>query len=43
LSKKCCIWFQDEKLQHVLGHFQKEFEGEVSVENLGKELIVVDG
>lgn len=41
LSKNCCIWFQDEKLQHVLGHFQKEFEGEVSVENLGKELIVV--
>lgn len=36
LFKKCCIWLQDEKLQHILGHFQKEFEGEVSVENLGK-------
>ncbi|PWZ53749.1 hypothetical protein Zm00014a_044028 [Zea mays] len=27
----------DEKLQHVLGHFQKEFEGEVSAENLGSK------
>ncbi|XP_014501408.1 uncharacterized protein LOC106762170 isoform X1 [Vigna radiata var. radiata] len=25
----------DEKIQHVLGHFQKEFEGGVSAENLG--------
>ncbi|XP_031258978.1 uncharacterized protein LOC116117085 isoform X1 [Pistacia vera] len=25
----------DEKLQHVLGHFQKDFEGGVSAENLG--------
>ncbi|PKU73173.1 hypothetical protein MA16_Dca021364 [Dendrobium catenatum] len=25
----------DEKLQHVLGHFQKQFEGGVSAENLG--------
>ncbi|KAI4319424.1 hypothetical protein MLD38_033022 [Melastoma candidum] len=25
----------DEKLQHVLGHFQKDFEGVVSAENLG--------
>lgn len=32
------FWFQDEKLQHVLGHFQKDFEGGVCAENLGKEL-----
>lgn len=25
-----------EKLQNVLGHFQKDFEGGVSAENLGK-------
>jgi hypothetical protein len=25
----------DEKLQHILGHFQKDFEGGVSAENLG--------
>jgi hypothetical protein len=30
--------FQDEKLQDVLGHFQKDFEGGVSAENLGKEI-----
>ncbi|XP_044492146.1 cysteine-tryptophan domain-containing zinc finger protein 7-like isoform X2 [Mangifera indica] len=27
--------YLDEKLQHVLGHFQKDFEGVVSAENLG--------
>ncbi|VFQ59636.1 unnamed protein product [Cuscuta campestris] len=27
----------DEKLQHVLGHFQKDFEGGVSAENLGSK------
>lgn len=27
---------KDEKLQNVLGHFQKDFEGGVSAENLGK-------
>lgn len=27
---------QDEKLQNVLGHFQKEFEAGVSAENLGR-------
>lgn len=27
---------KDEKLQDVLGHFQKDFEGGVSAENLGK-------
>ncbi|KAK6260195.1 hypothetical protein SCA6_014669 [Theobroma cacao] len=26
---------KDEKIQHVLGHFQKDFEGGVSAENLG--------
>jgi hypothetical protein len=26
----------DEKLENVLGHFQKDFEGGVSAENLGK-------
>jgi hypothetical protein len=31
---------QDEKIQHVLGHFQKDFEGGVSADNLGKELVV---
>lgn len=27
---------QDEKIQNFLGHFQKDFEGGVSAENLGK-------
>lgn len=27
---------KDDKLQDVLGHFQKDFEGGVSAENLGK-------
>lgn len=27
---------KDEKIQSVLGHFQKDFEGGVSAENLGK-------
>jgi hypothetical protein len=30
--------FKDEKLQDVLGHFQKDFEGGVSAENLGKSI-----
>lgn len=30
------MFLKDEKLQHVLGHFQKDFEGVVSAENLGK-------
>jgi hypothetical protein len=34
-------FFQDEKLQDVLGHFQKDFEGGVSVENLGEEVVPV--
>lgn len=29
-------FFQDEKIQDVLGHFQKDFEAGVSAENLGK-------
>lgn len=29
---------KDEKLQVVLGHFQKDFEGGVSAENLGKSM-----
>lgn len=33
----CNFFFlKDEKLQNVLGHFQKDFEGGVSAENLGK-------
>lgn len=28
----------DDKIQDVLGHFQKDFEGGVSAENLGKFL-----
>lgn len=28
--------FQDEKIRDILGHFQKDFEGGVSAENLGK-------
>lgn len=28
---------QDERLQNVLGHFQKDFEGGVLAENMGKE------
>jgi hypothetical protein len=35
-SLHACIRFQDEKLEHVLGHFQKDFEGGVSAEKLGK-------
>lgn len=27
---------KDEKLQDVLGHFQKDFEGGLTAENLGK-------
>lgn len=30
---------QDEKLQYLLGYFQKKFEGEISAENLGKRNI----
>lgn len=30
--------FQDEKLQDVLGHFQKDFEAGVSAENLGEHM-----
>ena len=30
------MFLKDEKIQHVLGHFQKDFEGGVSAENLGK-------
>ena len=30
------LFLKDEKLQDVLGHFQKDFEGGVSAENLGK-------
>ncbi|TKY72634.1 bidirectional sugar transporter SWEET12 [Spatholobus suberectus] len=29
------LTYIDEKIQHVLGHFQKDFEGGVSAENLG--------
>lgn len=34
----CFLLFslKDEKLENVLGHFQKDFEGGVSAENLGK-------
>lgn len=28
--------FKDEKIQDVLGHFQKDFEGGVTAENLGE-------
>ncbi|KAF0926156.1 hypothetical protein E2562_021999 [Oryza meyeriana var. granulata] len=31
------LTYIDEKLQNVLGHFQKEFEGGVSAENLGSQ------
>ena len=30
------VLLKDDKLQDVLGHFQKDFEGGVSAENLGK-------
>lgn len=30
------VLLKEEKLQNVLGHFQKDFEGGVSAENLGK-------
>lgn len=33
------ISYQDEKLKDVLGHFQKDFEGGVSAENLGKRIM----
>ncbi|CBI36809.3 unnamed protein product, partial [Vitis vinifera] len=29
------LWHSDERLQDVLGHYQKDFEGGVSAENLG--------
>ncbi|CAH2063030.1 unnamed protein product [Thlaspi arvense] len=29
------VFLQDEKLQNILGHFQKDFEGDFSAENLG--------
>lgn len=32
-----CLILKDEKLQDVLGHFQKDFEGGVSAENLGMD------
>ena len=31
---------KDEKLHNVLGHFQKDFEGGVSAENLGKSPVM---
>uniref|UniRef100_A0A0E0HDJ4 CW-type domain-containing protein n=1 Tax=Oryza nivara TaxID=4536 RepID=A0A0E0HDJ4_ORYNI len=31
------LTYIDEKLQNILGHFQKEFEGGVSAENLGSQ------
>ena len=34
-------FLKDEKIKNVLGHFQKDFEGGVSAENLGKWLITV--
>jgi hypothetical protein len=33
------VLLQDDKIQDVLGHFQKDFEGGVSAENLGKFFI----
>lgn len=36
LRNVIAFFSQDEKLQDVLGHFQKDFEGGVSAENLGK-------
>uniref|UniRef100_A0A8I6XCW0 CW-type domain-containing protein n=1 Tax=Hordeum vulgare subsp. vulgare TaxID=112509 RepID=A0A8I6XCW0_HORVV len=35
--KLCRVRQLDEKLQNVLGHFQKDFEGGVSAENLGSK------
>lgn len=36
LMKSSACFLKDEKIQNVLGHFQKDFEGGVSAENLGK-------
>ena len=36
LSCDLLFSLKDEKLENVLGHFQKDFEGGVSAENLGK-------
>ena len=36
LMKNHACLYKDEKIQSVLGHFKKDFEGLVSVENLGK-------
>lgn len=36
LYSSFCVPLKGEKLQNVLGHFQKDFEGGVSAENLGK-------
>ena len=35
-SKSGFFFVKDEKIQNVLGHFQKDFEGGVSAEHLGK-------
>uniref|UniRef100_A0A0E0KDN7 CW-type domain-containing protein n=1 Tax=Oryza punctata TaxID=4537 RepID=A0A0E0KDN7_ORYPU len=37
LDPEVAFSYIDEKLQHVLGHFQKDFEGGVSAENLGSK------
>ena len=34
-------FLKDEKIKNVLGHFQQDFEGGVSAENLGKWFITV--
>ncbi|KAL8100938.1 cysteine-tryptophan domain-containing zinc finger protein 3-like isoform X2 [Apium graveolens] len=37
LDPDVALSYLDEKLEHVLGHFQKDFEGGVSAENLGSK------
>ncbi|XP_017224679.1 cysteine-tryptophan domain-containing zinc finger protein 7 isoform X1 [Daucus carota subsp. sativus] len=37
LDPDVALSYLDEKVEHVLGHFQKDFEGGVSAENLGSK------
>jgi hypothetical protein len=37
LDPEVAFSYIDEKIQHVLGHFQKDFEGGVSADNLGSK------
>ena len=42
LCDNTCYCLKDEKLQNVLGHLKKDFEGGVSSENLGESTIDIN-